>query len=164
MDRSLADVVSELHETFKNHRICLSVAESCTGGMVGQEITTRPGSSNFFVGGVVAYSNDLKERLLRVEPEILEQHGAVSEPVAREMANGILERTSSDYALSVTGVAGPSGGTPEKPVGLVYLGFASKSDSKVEECQFSGDREKIRRSTTQYSLKRMSQYAGDEIS
>jgi nicotinamide-nucleotide amidase len=102
----------------------LALAESCTGGLLAKRLTDRSGSSAFFTEGLVTYSNDAKERLLRVPNELLVEHGAVSEPVAKAMAEGVREVAGTDYGLSVTGVAGPDGGTEEKPVGLVFVGMA----------------------------------------
>ena len=106
----------------------LSVAESCTGGGLGQLLTVTPGSSRYFVGGVIAYSNEVKNRLLAVNADILEEHGAVSHPVAQQMALGVRDRLGSTWGLSITGVAGPDGGTEIKPVGLVYIGLAGPNN------------------------------------
>lgn len=118
----------------------LAVAESCTGGLVSQKITAVPGSSDYFVGGVVAYSNALKERLLGVDPVLLAAHGAVSIQAAIAMAEGIRRLTSTDLALAVTGIAGPGGGSRDKPVGTVYIALASDAATMHIRCQFSGDR------------------------
>jgi nicotinamide-nucleotide amidase len=123
----------------------LAIAESCTGGLLGSVLTSVAGSSEWFVGGAVAYENSLKERLLGVQPATLARHGAVSPECAREMAAGARRVTGSDWALSVTGIAGPGGGTPEKPVGLVYLGMAGPGGLlEVHERRFRGDRERVR--------------------
>jgi nicotinamide-nucleotide amidase len=116
-------LVRELFATRKT----LAVAESCTGGLIAHEITSLPGVSEIFPGGVVSYSNAAKVELLGIPPELLEAHGAVSPEVAEAMARGVRERFHADIGLSVTGVAGPTGGTPEKPVGLVYLGLATSN-------------------------------------
>lgn len=115
----VADVLLERHLT-------LATAESCTGGLVGGTLTSVPGSSAWYLGGVVAYDNRIKTALLGVPSATLSRHGAVSPQTARAMARGILERTGADLAVSVTGIAGPSGGTPSKPVGLVYIGLARR--------------------------------------
>lgn len=123
----------------------LAVAESCTGGMIGEMITAVPGSSNYFVGGIIAYENRLKLEWLGVDEALLVQHGAVSEQVAAAMAQGCLERFGSDWALSVTGIAGPGGGTQEKPVGLVYLGIAGKNMPAIaHRLSLPGTREIVR--------------------
>ena len=110
----------------------LATAESCTGGLIGELVTDIPGSSRYYLGGVVTYANEAKLRLLRVPQPLLDQHGAVSEPVARSMAAGAREVLGSTYALSVTGVAGPAGGSVDKPVGSVLIGLATPTGVRVE--------------------------------
>jgi nicotinamide-nucleotide amidase len=123
----------------------LSIAESCTGGLLGSILTSVAGSSEWFVGGAVVYEDSLKERLLGVRHGTLARHGAVSPECAREMAAGARRVTGADWALSVTGIAGPGGGTPEKPVGLVYLGVAGPGELlEAHERRFRGDRERVR--------------------
>jgi len=131
-EATLASVVGEL---LLQRRQTLAVAESCTGGLLGQLVTGIPGSSRYFLGGIVAYDNRFKEQLLRVDPKTLQQHGAVSEPVAAQMALGAKQVFGSDWALSITGIAGPEGGTAAKPVGLVYLGLAYP-EGKVEVLEY----------------------------
>ncbi len=123
----------------------LSTAESCTGGMIGQLLTSVPGSSEYYRGGMTAYSNELKTALLGVPPGMLAEHGAVSEAVAAAMAAGIREKTGSDWAIGVTGIAGPAGGTPSKPVGLVYTSLAGAGGTDVRHHLLPGDRTMIRR-------------------
>jgi nicotinamide-nucleotide amidase len=130
----------------------LAVAESCTGGMLGARLTTVPGSSQYFAGGFITYSNALKRELLGVPAEMLESFGAVSAETAAAMAAGARARAGSTYAVSITGVAGPDGGTAEKPVGLVYLGIAGPEGDAVTHRRFIGDRERIRVFTTQAAL------------
>ena len=130
----------------------LATAESCSGGLVAHRITNVPGSSGYFLGGVVSYSNGAKENLLDVTRKSLDEHGAVSEAVAREMAEGVRGRFESDYGLSVTGIAGPSGGSKEKPVGLVFIGIAGPRGTQVERCVFSGTRESIKEQTADRAL------------
>jgi len=122
----------------------LAVAESCTGGLLAAMLTDLAGASSYFRGGIVAYSNEVKRDILKVSPETLEIHGAVSEDTAREMAIGVRNVMSSTYGLSVTGIAGPSGGSQLKPVGLVYGGIATPSDVYVYEMRIRGSREQIR--------------------
>ncbi len=117
----------------------VSTAESCTGGLVGQLLTDVSGSSRYYRGGAVVYANDMKTRLLGVPAAEIERHGAVSGPVARAMADGAARVFATDYAVAVTGVAGPTGGTLEKPVGLVYLGLHGPADTAVRECRFGSD-------------------------
>lgn len=130
----------------------LAVAESCTGGMIAQRITSVPGSSRSFLGGVVVYSNDLKIGLAGVAAEVIAQHGAVSEEVARALAEGIRRRTGASIGLGITGIAGPSGGTPTKPVGLVYIAVADGQRTDSMDRTFRGDRQRIREWATQQAL------------
>jgi nicotinamide-nucleotide amidase len=130
----------------------LSVAESCTSGLLAARITDVAGSSDYFVGGFLVYTDVLKTRLLGVPASLLEQHGAVSEPVAQAMATGARERTGSTFALSVTGVAGPSGGTPEVPVGTVCIGLAHPEGAEVRRHRFLGDRGRVRAIAVQTAL------------
>jgi nicotinamide-nucleotide amidase len=122
----------------------VAVAESCTGGGLGARLTALPGSSAYMLGGVISYSDDVKRGVLGVDPGLLRRHGAVSAPVAERMAAGVRELIGSDWALSITGVAGPGGGTPEKPVGLVYVGLAGADGVAAAEHRLRGDREAIR--------------------
>lgn len=130
----------------------LSVAESCTGGLIGSRLTDVPGSSNYFMEGVVSYSNDAKIRTLNVPKETLEKHGAVSAETAEAMAKGMRERAETDYAISITGIAGPEGGSEEKPVGLVFIGFADETSVKSIKFTLPGDRYLIRWRSSQAAL------------
>ncbi|MBU1709865.1 MAG: nicotinamide-nucleotide amidohydrolase family protein, partial [Proteobacteria bacterium] len=130
----------------------LAVAESCSGGLISHKLTKRPGSSVFFVGGVVAYSNDLKQNILGVDSEILLKYGAVSAETVRAMADGVKRITKADYALSVTGIAGPTGGTGEKPVGTVYIGLAAEGGIEAYRYHFSGDRWQVQAMTSMAAL------------
>lgn len=125
--------------TLKQAGKTLATAESCTGGSLAQQLTAMAGASEYFRGGVVAYSNEVKECALGVKHETLEAHGAVSEETVREMATGVRERLGADYAVATTGIAGPGGGTPEKPVGTVWIGIASKDQVVAKLLKF-GDR------------------------
>lgn len=120
--------------------ITVAVAESCTGGLVAHAITLRPGASNYFLGGVVSYADQVKREVLGVSSQLLADHGAVSEAVARSMAAGVLTRCRADLAVSVTGVAGPAGGTTDKPVGLVFVGLAEGDTTDVRRFEWTGDR------------------------
>jgi nicotinamide-nucleotide amidase len=121
------DLPEAVYAELRRSGSTLATAESCTGGLVSEMITSIPGVSAHFLGGVVSYSNQAKVALLGVPPSLIEQHGAVSSEVAEAMATGVRERFGSDFAVSTTGIAGPGGGSPEKPVGLVYLGLATPS-------------------------------------
>jgi nicotinamide-nucleotide amidase len=130
----------------------LAVAESCTGGLVAHRLTETPGSSSYFMEGVVTYSNEAKQRLLGVPAALIERHGAVSAEVAEAMAEGAKARAGTDFGLSVTGVAGPSGGTPEKPVGLVYIALADDAHTEHRRLMLPGDRHLIRWRSSQAAL------------
>ena len=130
----------------------VSVAESCTGGLLAQRLTEVPGSSKYFIEGVVAYANDAKTRTLGVEPMLLLEHGAVSAQVAEAMAEGIRKKAGTDFGLSVTGIAGPGGGTEEKPVGLVYIALADEVKTEHRKIQLPGDRQLIRWRASQAAL------------
>ncbi|MEJ5252463.1 MAG: competence/damage-inducible protein A [Chthonomonadetes bacterium] len=130
----------------------VAVAESCTGGLIGHRLTEVPGSSKALIGGVVAYSNEVKMRLLNVPEETLREYGAVSEPTARAMAEGIRQLMGADFGIGTTGIAGPTGGTPEKPVGLVYIAVASPSGTRVREHRFLGRRSEIKWRASQAAL------------
>ena len=130
----------------------LAVAESCTGGLVAERLTSVSGSSRYFVGGVVAYSNDLKMQFADVPQDLLDVYGAVSEQVARALAEGVRKRCGTSLGLGVTGVAGPTGGTAEKPVGLVFHALASESGTELVKRNFPGDRARIRWFASQQAL------------
>ena len=137
---TLEAVVSKM---LRDRKQTIAVAESCTGGGLGAILTAVPGSSEYFLGGIIAYSNQVKMALLGVSEATLDQWGAVSHPVAKQMAQGVKQKLNSDWGISITGIAGPDGGTDTKPVGLVYLGLASP-DGEIEsfECRFGKDRER----------------------
>lgn len=146
---TLAGVVARL---LQQSGRTVSVAESCSGGWLAKELTDIPGASDYFRCGWVAYSNQAKEDFLRIDPEILRTCGAVSEPVARQMADHARKLAGTDYGLGVTGIAGPSGGADDKPVGLVYIALAWAKDVTVETWHFPGDREMVRRRTVLAAL------------
>lgn len=130
----------------------LAVAESCTGGLVAQRITSVPGSSRYFIGGVLVYSNEMKTSMADVPSALIAEHGAVSKEVAKTMAEGIRKRCNASIGVGVTGVAGPGGGTPEKPVGLVYVAIADGKKTEVIERKWPGDRERVRYYASQQAL------------
>jgi len=136
----------------RDNHATVSVAESCTGGMLGERFTSVPGSSEYFCGGLITYTNAMKIELLGVPPELLEQHGAVSKEVAEAMAAGARRRTNSTYALAITGVAGPDGGGESAPVGTMYVGIADAAGTHSFHRQFLGDRQRIRVFTCQMAL------------
>lgn len=130
----------------------LATAESCTGGLIGASLTEAAGSSRWFRGGVIAYANGIKEELLDVAPELLARHGAVSAEVARAMAQGAANRLGTDIAVAATGIAGPDGGSEEKPVGTVYLGLCCNGQLSDQRCRFHGTRRQIQEKTAQTAM------------
>jgi nicotinamide-nucleotide amidase len=140
------------------HGIRIAVAESCTGGLLAKLLTDLPGSSAYFRAGVIAYSNDAKAALLGVPPSMIELNGAVSAEVAEAMAAGMRRIAGSDLALSVTGIAGPDGGTAEKPVGTVYLGLADSSGGGYQLLRLSGDRLQVRAASAGGALDWLTEY------
>ncbi|MER3632713.1 MAG: hypothetical protein C4325_11590 [Blastocatellia bacterium] len=136
----------------RERKATLATAESCTGGLISMRITEVPGSSDYFMQGVVAYSNDAKVQLLGVPESVISTYGAVSGETAEAMAAGVRSRAATDYAISVTGIAGPSGGTPSKPVGTVYIGCATPFGVKTCHVLLPGDRELIRWRASQAAL------------
>jgi len=140
------------------NRATIAVAESCTGGLLAERLTNIPGSSVYFLGGVVCYSNELKSALVDVPAELIESKGAVSPEVALALADGIRKRTGATIGVGVTGIAGPGGGTPEKPVGLVHIGIADERGPRERRFQFPGDRERIRMHASQTALDSVRRY------
>ncbi|MCW5980575.1 MAG: competence/damage-inducible protein A [Bryobacteraceae bacterium] len=146
---TLEEVVGQL---LRNGMATLSVAESCTGGMLAERITSVPGSSDYFVGGFLVYNDAMKIDLLRVDPSVLERYTSVSELAAIAMAEGARDRTGSTFALSVTGIAGPGGGTDENPAGTVWIGVADQRGAQAKRYRFLGDRTRVRRLSVQTAL------------
>jgi nicotinamide-nucleotide amidase len=146
---SLEQIVSYL---LQMRSLTLAVAESCTGGLLAERITSLSGSSRYFLGGAIVYSNELKTQFANVPKALLQKHGAVSREVAHAMAEGIRQRCLSSYGIGITGVAGPTGGTEQKPVGLVYVALAGEEGTQVVERNFPGDRKRIRWFATQQAL------------
>ncbi len=151
MEEVVARVLTE-------NRATIAVAESCTGGLLAERLTNIPRSSVYFLGGVVCYSNELKSALVDVPAELIEAKGAVSPEVALALADGIRKRTGATIGVGVTGIAGPGGGTPEKPVGLVHIGIADERGPRERRFQFPGDRERIRMHASQTALDSVRRY------
>lgn len=145
-------IEKKLVKTLTERSLSLCTAESCTGGLIAGRVTSVPGSSACFEGGMVTYSNRAKTILLGVPAEIIEHHGAVSEEVARAMARGARERLGTDIAVAVTGIAGPAGGSPEKPVGTVFISLAAPGTTSVRGFLFEGARREIRRRSADEAL------------
>lgn len=137
-------ILLSIQGTCLRKRLTVATAESCTGGLLAALLTHESGSSAFYLGGVSTYANQAKTRLLQVSPATLESHGAVSAEVAEAMARGARELLDATLALSITGIAGPGGGTPNKPVGTVYIGWSNRERTGSEAFLFPGDREAIR--------------------
>ena len=154
-----ADTASRLGDALRDSDATLATAESCTGGLLASTVTDVPGASDYFYGGYVTYAYEAKLRELGVSREALDDHGAGSEPVAHEMARRARDRAGTTWGLSVTGTAGPTGGTPEKPVGTVYVGVASAGEwgsgnsyAAVEGHRFDGDRTTVKERATRSAL------------
>jgi len=147
------ELLKKVSSLLKEKGIKIATAESCTGGLVGHTLTNIPGSSLYFDRGVISYSNRAKVELLDVPEDIIERFGPVSEEVARAMAEGIRKKAKVDIGLSVTGIAGPTGGTKEKPVGLVYIGISHHGGTIVKKFQFEGDRLTIKERACEEALR-----------
>lgn len=140
----------------------VSCAESCTGGLLAAALTSQPGSSTYFERSFVTYSNQAKEQLVNVNPDTLRHYGAVSEETVREMALGAMIAAKSDYALSISGIAGPDGGSDDKPVGTVWFGFATKQRIWAKQHCFQGDRNQVRQQAVSYALAILEHYLQTE--
>lgn len=150
MNTTIAKISKILHEK----KLLITTAESCTGGLIAKKITDLAGSSAIFERGYVTYSNQAKQDMLGVSSHTLNTYGAVSEQVAKQMASGALENSLSDISLSISGIAGPSGGSKDKPVGTVCFGWMKKGESAISETKvFTGDRETIREKASEHALK-----------
>ena len=145
-------VAENLVALLKARGLVCATAESCTGGGVGSAITGVPGSSAVFAGGVISYSNEVKRDVLGVSAESLDKYGAVSPQVAAQLADGARRLLKTDLAVSLTGIAGPDGGSDEKPVGLVWFGLSTPSGTRTEKCLFRGDRAQVRAQAVVHAL------------
>lgn len=150
--------MDKLFALLKKRNLKISTAESCTGGMIASAITNVSGASEFFGTGVVTYSNEAKMKLISVKSETLEKYGAVSEQTAFEMAEGVLKLGEADVSVAVTGIAGPTGGTVDKPVGLVYIGVSGRFGTVVFKNVFDGDRSEVRRQTVDKAFEEVYNY------
>ena len=139
-------------------KLKLATAESCTGGLVGHRMTNVPGSSDYYEGGIVAYSYEAKERLLGVHHDTLYEHGAVSAETALEMARGVRRALGTDIGIAITGIAGPSGGMPGKPVGLVYIALSARNTERIEHFVWDGDREGNKVHSAEAALMMLQEY------
>ena len=143
----------KVSKKFIQNNQTLAIAESCTGGLIGDRLTNIPGTSAFFLLGVIAYAYAAKTRVLGVPLTLLKKHGAVSAPVARVMAQGVRQILNTDYGLAITGIAGPGGATKTKPVGLVFIALATREKTIVKKCLFKGSRLVIKNAAAQTALK-----------
>lgn len=160
--KTLRRLAAEAGEVLHARSLMLVTAESCTGGMIGQAITGIPGSSAWYEGGYIVYTNQMKISQLGVKPETLAQYGAVSEPAVREMARGALQCGRGRVALAVSGIAGPSGGTPEKPLGTVCLAWSlTAGPEKQTTLHFDGDREAVRMQASMAALRGLLELLGE---
>ncbi len=154
---NLDELASRVIEIFREKGLSLALAESCTGGMIAETITNVAGASDIFYGSAVTYVNSAKEHILGVAHETLEKHGAVSSECAEEMACGARRVYGADVAMSVTGIAGPGGGSEAKPVGTVWFGLATKDGAETFRRRFDGDRAAVRRQTVEEVLRRLAE-------
>lgn len=154
------DLEREVGSLLAAGKLTLAVAESCTGGLVGHRVTSVSGSSAYFMGGIVAYSNEAKMRHLGVRADLLAREGAVSEPVAKQMAVAVKERFGSELGLAVTGIAGPTSGSTRKPVGLVIIALAGRRGCTVREFHFLGNRLEIKSQACQAALELIREQVG----
>ena len=159
LEKSLEESVVEL---LAQKKMTVTTAESCTGGLIAGTLVNEAGASDVLNEGYVTYSNEAKERLVGVKHETLEEYGAVSEQTAREMAEGAARAAKADAALSATGIAGPGGGTEEKPVGLVYIGCYVNGETTVKECRFEGSRTENRLHTVETALQLLLRQLSEE--
>lgn len=142
----------------QEHGLRLAVAESCTGGLIGHRITNVAGSSVYFLGGVIAYANEAKMRLLGVRQQTLEQYGAVSQETVLEMARGVRQALGAEIGIAVSGIAGPGGGTPEKPVGTTWIGLSAPDEERAWSYLFQGERLRIKEQAAEQALRRLVEY------
>ena len=154
-DADIARQVAALADALTRRGASVAVAESCTGGWVAKALTDQPGSSAWFGWGVVSYANAAKTELLGVPAPVLEAHGAVSEPVVRAMAEGVRARSGAEFGIATSGVAGPGGGSPDKPVGMVWAAWAGPDGTTAAVREFPGDRAAVRRATVDWVLGRL---------
>ena len=157
MQEEYGGIVQEIAGELRARGYSCATAESCTGGMVGAALTAVPGSSEWYRGGIISYANEIKEKLLGVSRGDLEAFGAVSRPVVLQMALGACVAADADAAVSTSGIAGPGGGTPEKPVGTVWIGWTVRGRAQAEECHFSGGRDEVRRQAVRRALQGLAQ-------
>ncbi len=153
-----ANIEQRVGQKLLKRNLTLSLGESCTGGLIGHRLTEVPGSSEYFLGGIIAYSYEAKERLLGVRHDTLYQHGAVSEETAQEMARGARQALGADIGLAVTGIAGPGGGLPGKPIGLTWIALSSREGVFARQFTWGGDREANKLQSSEAALEMLEQF------
>jgi nicotinamide-nucleotide amidase len=144
--------IQSIIQTLSQRGESITFAESCTGGRIAAAFTSVSGSSAVLNGSVVSYSNAIKSQWLGVQNSTLERHGAVSQECVREMLEGVIVMARADYAVAISGIAGPTGGTPDKPVGTVYIGIRTPDDEAIHHCLFSGDRESVQKQSVEFAV------------
>ncbi|AMO56098.1 hypothetical protein GZ77_04595 [Endozoicomonas montiporae] len=152
MTETLSDLALQLSVELEKQSLTMATAESCTGGWVSQVLTAVPGSSGWFEGGIVSYSNAMKHRLLDVSEELLSTYGAVSQPVAEQMARGVARKLGVQASIAISGIAGPGGGTVDKPVGTVHIAWYRRGKTFSEAFLFTGDRQQVREQSVRVAL------------
>ena len=155
--KNIKDLTEKIIQELTKRGETISFAESCTGGRISAAFTAISGASEVLHGACITYSNDIKHQWLGVSQEVLENYGAVSEPCVAQMLQGIQKMTRSDYAIAVSGIAGPTGGTEFKPVGTVYIGLKTPFDQQVFHCNFSGPREAVQEQSTEFAIEKMAE-------
>jgi len=153
----LRELTTRIIEKLAEENKSVTFAESCTGGRIAAEFTAVSGASRVLNGSVVAYANEIKRRWLGVSEETLEKEGAVSEACVRQMLDGILRMSGADYAIAVSGIAGPTGGTPLKPVGTVYIGIKGPAFVEIYHCLFQGDRESVQIQSVRFAVEKLAE-------
>lgn len=158
MMEEIDELLESISELLFTKKMTIACAESCTGGLIGHLLTNISGSSEYFDRGIISYSNQAKMELLDVSKHLLDTYGAVSEPVAKAMAEGVRKKAQVDIGISSTGIAGPTGGTEEKPVGLVYIGLSTRNQTKVNRYVFSQDRIHNKSETAHHAFLMLKEY------
>ncbi|RRS31731.1 MAG: hypothetical protein P794_03260 [Epsilonproteobacteria bacterium (ex Lamellibrachia satsuma)] len=155
--KNIYKLTEEIIQKLTEQQQTITFAESCTGGRIAAAFTSISGASNVLKGSCVTYSNEIKHKWLGVETEILENFGAVSKECVSQMLDGIQKMAQSDYAIAVSGIAGPTGGTEFKPVGTVYIGILTPKDKKIHHCLFKGNREEVQEQSTLFAIEKLNQ-------
>ncbi len=156
--KKIEELTKDIIQTLASEKRSITFAESCTGGRIAATFTAIPGASEVLNGACITYSNKIKTQWLGVEEEILLTEGAVSQACVDQMLSGIIKMANADYAIAVSGIAGPGGGTPLKPVGTVFIGISTPSQKEIFHCHFSGDREQIQQSSVDFAITQLAKF------